>query len=127
MLMGVDPFDQIDHLLRSTLNGVRTVMPMDTHLRGDEFIAELDLPGVDRDSIEVTVERNVLQISARRDAHYDEADEVGARERRHGVLRRRRPAAGAPDQRGGQAAHDPGHLGLEPGPHRRRRGCCGMS
>lgn len=89
MLMRVDPLQQVDHLLRSTFDDMRAgVMPIDTYRRGDEFVVEFDVPGVDRDSIDVTVERNVLQVTARRAAAYDDADEVGVRERPHGVMTR---------------------------------------
>lgn len=39
------------------------VMPKDAYRSGDTFIVELDLPGVDADSIDLTVERNVLNVT----------------------------------------------------------------
>ncbi|MEU8022842.1 hypothetical protein [Micromonospora haikouensis] len=35
---------------------------MDAHLDGDDFYAAFDVPGVDPDSIDCTVERNVLTV-----------------------------------------------------------------
>ena len=41
-------------------------MPIDAYRRGDEFVVEFDLPGVDADSIDLTVEKNVLTVHAER-------------------------------------------------------------
>jgi HSP20 family protein len=43
-------------------------MPMDAYRKEDSFLLQLDLPGVAPDSIELTVEENVLTISAERPA-----------------------------------------------------------
>jgi HSP20 family protein len=43
-------------------------MPMDAYRKDDSFLLQLDLPGVEPDSIELTVEDNVLTISAERPA-----------------------------------------------------------
>ena len=37
-------------------------MPMDAWRDGDTFVVEFDLPGVDPDSIDLDVERNVLTV-----------------------------------------------------------------
>src|SRR5690606_26801799 len=87
VLMYGDMLQQVDHLMRSVFGA--PAMPMDTYRRGDKFIAEFDLPGVDRDAIEVTIEGDVLQVSARRDAHTDDVDSFGVRERMHGKMTRR--------------------------------------
>lgn len=41
-------------------------MPMDAYRKGDTFLVRLDLPGVDPDAIELTVEDNVLAVRAER-------------------------------------------------------------
>jgi HSP20 family protein len=41
-------------------------MPMDAYRKDDSFLLQLDLPGVAPDSIELTVEENVLTVSAER-------------------------------------------------------------
>jgi HSP20 family protein len=41
-------------------------MPMDAYRKDDSFLLQLDLPGVAPESIELTVEDNVLTISAER-------------------------------------------------------------
>ena len=43
-------------------------MPMDAWQQGEEFVVELDLPGVDPASIDLDVERNVLTVRAERPA-----------------------------------------------------------
>jgi HSP20 family protein len=47
-----------------------------------------DLPGVSLDSIDLTVERNVLTVKAERTWQPSEGDEVLARERPHGSVTR---------------------------------------
>ena len=42
------------------------VMPMDAWREGDRFVIEFDLPGVQPDSIDLDVERNVLTVRAER-------------------------------------------------------------
>ena len=39
---------------------------MDAYRQGDEFVVQLDLPGFEPSSIEVTAEQNVLTVSAER-------------------------------------------------------------
>lgn len=89
MLMRYDPFREVDQLFRQSWSGNRFAhLPMDAYRRGDEFIAEFDLPGVDRDSIDVTVERDVLQVTAERAVRYGEGDDVIAAERPRGTVTR---------------------------------------
>jgi HSP20 family protein len=89
MLMRFDPFREIDQMLRTANTGSRFVgMPMDAFRRGDDFIVELDLPGVHEDSIDITVERDVLEITAERAAHFEEGDQVLAAERPSGKVTR---------------------------------------
>src|SRR3954470_7483121 len=91
MLMRTDPFRELDRLAQQAL-GTPTrpaAMPIDAFRRGDEFIVELDLPGVDPGSIDLTVERNVLTVHAqrRRSAEGDEV-ELLVGERPHGTFSR---------------------------------------
>src|SRR3546814_18386373 len=41
-------------------------MPLDAYRDGDRFVIHVDLPGVDPDSVDLTVEKNVLTVSAER-------------------------------------------------------------
>lgn len=107
MLMRFDPFREVDQMLRQ---GTRPVaLPMDAYRRGDEFVAEFDLPGVDRDSIDVSVERNLLQITAQRAAHYQGEDVIAA-ERPHGQVTRQLFLGDSLDTEHIRASYDDGVL-----------------
>ena len=112
-LMRFDPFREFDQLLRQTW-GTRPALalPMDAYRRGDEFVVELDLPGVDRGSIDVTVERNVLQVSAHRTAHYGEDDQVLVAERPEGSITRQLLLGEGLDTEHINASYDDGVLRL---------------
>jgi HSP20 family protein len=89
MLMRFDPFRELDRLADEVAGGARrAVMPMDAYRQGDRFLVEFDLPGVDGSSIELTVEKNVLTVSAERAWRRDENTEVIASERPHGHFTR---------------------------------------
>jgi HSP20 family protein len=92
MLMRFDPFrevdrfaDQVDQVFRRGM----PAMPMDAVRHGDRVFVTFDLPGVDPDSIDLTVERDVLTVSATRRFERAEDDEVLANERVQGTFTRR--------------------------------------
>lgn len=89
MLMRTDPFRDLDRLAQQVLGTPSrpAAMPIDAYRRGDEFIVELDLPGIDPDSIDLTVERNVLTVHAQRH-RADEGVELLVGERPHGTFSR---------------------------------------
>jgi len=62
-------------------------MPMDAWRDGDTFHVEFDLPGVNPDSIDLDVERNVVTVKAERPAR-DGDTELIAAERPRGVFSR---------------------------------------
>ena len=51
-------------------------MPMDAWREGDQFVVELDLPGVDPSTIDLDVERNVLTVGAERKSKIDDGKDV---------------------------------------------------
>ena len=92
MLMRFDPFRDLDRLTQNLwgsdvrrLNGV----PMDAYRKGSEFVVHFDVPGINPDSIELTVEKNVLTVNAERTRHWgDQAEEVVVAERPVGSFSR---------------------------------------
>ena len=89
MLMRTDPFRDFDRLAQQVLGTAArpAVMPMDAWREGDQFIVEFDLPGVDEDSLDLDVERNVLTVHAKR-ADLDPDREMVSAERPRGVFSR---------------------------------------
>jgi HSP20 family protein len=90
-LMRYDQFRDLDRLseqLWGRRPGRIAELPMDAYRRGDRFIMSIDLPGVDPDSIDVTVEQNVLTVRAERSVSMDEQDEVLIAERPQGSFSR---------------------------------------
>jgi HSP20 family protein len=89
MLMRFDPFRELDRLTQSGWNDGRPlVMPLDAYRDGDRFTVVLDVPGVDPDTIELTVEKNVLTISAARTWERKEGVEIVVAERPQGAFSR---------------------------------------
>lgn len=86
-LMRFDPFRELDRLSEQTVRTPRA-LPMEAFRRGDRCIVALDLPGVDRKDVDVTVERNVVMVKATRAPLRHESDEVLIDERPHGEFSR---------------------------------------
>jgi HSP20 family protein len=68
MLMRTDPFRELDRVAQQVFGTAArpSAMPIDAYRKGDEFVVEFDLPGVKADSIDLTVEKNVLTVHAQR-------------------------------------------------------------
>jgi HSP20 family protein len=87
-------------------------MAMDASRDGDRVIVRLDLPGVDPDSIEVTVDRNVLTITAERSWEPAEGQAMILTERRQGRFNRQVFLGDSLDADGIEASYDRGVLTL---------------
>jgi HSP20 family protein len=92
MLMRTDPFRELDRFAQQVLGSQGTVarpsvMPMDAWRDGDSFLVEFDLPGVNADSIDIDVERNVLTVHAERSGPGRDVELI-ASERPRGVFSR---------------------------------------
>jgi HSP20 family protein len=89
MLVRTDPFRDLDRLTQQVFGtSVRpAVMPMDAWREGDTFRIEFDLPGVDPNSVELDVERNVLTVKAERPLREFSGEQL-ASERPRGVFSR---------------------------------------
>jgi HSP20 family protein len=89
MLMRFDPLREFDRVFEQAWSQTRQAsVPMDAYRHEDTFVVSLDLPGVDPASIDLTVERNALTITAERHWQPVEGDQVVAAERRHGSFSR---------------------------------------
>ncbi len=90
MLMRTDPFRELDRLTQQVFGaaGRPSVMPMDAFRKGDQFFVHFDLPGVDRDSIDLTVEKNVLTVKAERSPVGQDGVETIVAERPSGTFTR---------------------------------------
>lgn len=97
MLMRFDPFrelafrelDRMTQAMNEQGGGLQQrTMPMDAYRDGDRFIVHFDLPGVDRESIDLTAEKNVLTVRAERTWKPGEGQEVVVAERPQGTFTR---------------------------------------
>jgi HSP20 family protein len=69
LLSTFDPFAEFHRVLR-TADGGHATMRMDA-VRGEQDVElRFDLPGIDTDSIDITVDRGVLTVSAKRSEEY---------------------------------------------------------
>ena len=114
MLMRTEPFRDIDRLFEQLVGTASrpAVMPVDAEREGDWFTLYFDLPGVDPDSIDLTVERNVLQVKAQRQHQQKEGVESVISERPMGVFSRQLFLGDTLDTDNLQASYEDGVLTL---------------
>jgi HSP20 family protein len=116
MLMRTDPFRELDRLTQQAFGANGTlarpsVMPMDAWREGDTFHVEFDLPGVNPDSIDLDVERNVVTVKAERPPRASDAELIAA-ERSRGVFSRQLILGDNLDTEHISASYDGGVLAL---------------
>lgn len=116
MLLRTDPFRELDRLTQQVFgaNGTAarpSAMPMDAWRDGDTFVVEFDLPGVDPDSIDLDVERNVVTVRAER-APLPSDTELLATERPRGIFSRQLVLGENLDTEHIAAGYDAGVLSL---------------
>ena len=116
MLMRFDPVREFDRLADEVWgNGRRKAaspMAMDAYRDGDRFVVHLDLPGIDPSSIDVTVEDNVLKVTASRTWERKEERQWLANERYQGTFERQLFLGDTLDADRIDAAYDHGVLTL---------------
>lgn len=116
MLMRFDPVREFDRLADEVWgNGRRKApspMAMDAYRDGDRFVVHFDLPGVDPGSIDVTVEDNVLKVTASRTWERKEERQWLANERYQGTFERQLFLGDTLDAERIDAAYDQGVLTL---------------
>ena len=99
MLVGTAPFRDFDRLTQQVWGTTArpAAMPMDAWRDGEQIVVQFDLPGVDLDSVDLDVERNMLTVRAERYGSTDEDTKMIAAERPRGVLRRQLILGDTPD------------------------------
>ncbi len=90
MLMRTDPFRELDRLTQQVFGTAArpAAMPMDAYRQGDNFYICLDLPGISAESIDLTVEQNVLTVRAERVPLDADGAETIVAERTYGTFTR---------------------------------------
>jgi HSP20 family protein len=115
MLMRFDPFREVDRFAEQVDQALRrgtAAMPMDAVRHGDRVFVNFDLPGVDPEGIDITVERDTLTVTATRRFERSEGDEVLANERPQGTFVRRVLLGDSLDSSQLEAAYDHGVLSV---------------
>ena len=96
LLTTFDPFAvDFDRLVQRAFGladgnvGGRSALAMDVVRRDNEVVLRFDLPGAEQDSIEVTTDRGVLTVSAKRSEEYADSERPVVRERLMGSFTRK--------------------------------------
>jgi HSP20 family protein len=122
LLTSFDPFvTDFDRLVQRTFGWAdgsaagRSVshhggLPMDVVRRDGEVVLKFDLPGADADSIEVSTDRRVLTVAAKRTQEYGEQERPVVRERITGSFARKVRLAEPIDAEKVQAQYENGVL-----------------
>jgi HSP20 family protein len=114
MFIRTDPFRELDRLAQQVIGTQArpAAMPLDAWREGDQFVVEFDLPGVDPESIDLDVERNVLTVRAERKGRPAEDTEMLAAERPQGRFSRQVILGDSLDAENVKATYDAGVLSL---------------
>src|SRR6201997_3127786 len=115
-LTTLDPFTRdFDRIVRRAFGtgfgpASSTALPMDTVRRDGELVLRFDVPGVDPEKIDVTVDKGVLTVSATREETKTEGENPVVRERRFGSFTRRVRLSDNLDAEAIEASHAGGVL-----------------
>lgn len=112
MLIRTDPFRELDRLAQQVLGTAArpAAMPMDAWREEQEFVVAFDLPGVNAESIDLDVERNVLTVRAQSPEASGKDVELIASERPRGVFSRQLILGDTLDTEHVKATYDGGVL-----------------
>ena len=108
-------FRDLDRLTDAALGtgrGAPQLLRMDVYRRGQTFHVDLDLPGADPDSLDLTAERGSLTVRAARRAPFAEDDQVLVSERPSGEFTRQLVLSDTLDAGGVEASYSDGVLHL---------------
>lgn len=114
MLMRTDPFRDLDRLAQQVFgtNTRPAAMPMDAYRKANDFYVHFDLPGIDPDKIDLTIEQNVLTVRAERPALSGNGAEMIVTERPAGTFSRQLFLGETLDGENVKANYDAGVLTL---------------
>ncbi len=79
MLVRSDPFRELDRFAQQVSGTAArpAVMPMDAWREGDDLVVEFDLPGIEEQSLDLDVERNVVTVRAQRPRGRSQPEHAG--------------------------------------------------
>ena len=119
-LTTLDPISRdFDRIVRRAFNGgslargsfnYAPALPMDTVRRDGEVVLRFDVPGVEQDKLDVTVDKGVLTVSATREETKTEGENPVVRERLFGSFTRRVRLSDNLDAGAIEASHHDGVL-----------------
>ncbi|MFF8675135.1 Hsp20/alpha crystallin family protein [Streptomyces sp. NPDC015242] len=113
MLARTGVLGDLDRVTRQLAHaGDGTVIPVDAWRDDDVLFVQFDLPGMDRSSVDLTVERGTLVLSAERPSPIPAGAEPVLTERPTGRFTRRLILSDALDADAAQAVYDNGVLTL---------------
>jgi len=111
MLTRFDPFRELDRVFERPGGPTRQpTMPLDAYRHGDSYVVDVDLPGFDPGSIDVTAEKDVLVVRAERSWQPADGDEVVVAERTYGQFVRQLFLGNGLDTAAINASYDNGVL-----------------
>lgn len=89
MLLQNDPFfNAVLNRFATPSQTAHNVAPMDAYRRGSDVWVHLDLPGIAADSLDISVERNVLTVSGERYWERQDGDQMYSSDRLQGRFHR---------------------------------------
>ena len=115
LLPSFDPFAEFDRRAQRAFGATSfgrsyATVRMDAIRRADDVELRFDLPGIDPATIEVTVDRGMLSVSAKRSEEYAEGEKPFIRERVMGSFARRVRLSDTVDADNIEAGFDAGVL-----------------
>lgn len=113
-MLRMDPFEEMDRMLNSFGGGWRGgVMPLDAFEKDGSYTLRFDVPGVDPGDVDLTVEGNLLTVTADRPVEETEGATWLLRERPSGTHRREVRLGDRLDTSRVKASYDNGVLTVE--------------